>query len=152
MTDVKEEEPLLLKTVPEQVSSKWEIFAPLLEKSLPPTVTNRRLRMANVLRAILMEELQVWVFVDENQVERYIMSTTIRTDKVSLGKDLLVYSFTSLGQVEPRYVKQGVEVLKKYAKGNGCQSIIAYSADERVTRFFEGLGGSANYKLMQMRV
>lgn len=152
MTNVKEEEHLLLKILPEQVSERWEVFAPLIEKSLPPTVTNRRLRMSNVLRSILTEDLVVWVFYDQQRQERYVVTTIVRTDEVTLGKDLLIYSFTGLGQVTPDEVMEGIEVLKKYAKDNGCKTIIAYSADDRVVQFLENQGASANYKLIQMEV
>lgn len=152
MTDVKEEEHLLLRILPEQVSQLWDKFAPLIEKSLPPTVTNRRQRMANVLRSILMDDLVVWVYFNSEGRERYVTTTLVRTDKVTLGKDLLIYSFTSLGQITPEQAMNGVEVLKKYARGNDCKSIIAYSADERVVEFLESKGASANYKLIQMEV
>lgn len=152
MTDDREEEHLLLRILPEQVSAKWDKFAPLIAKSLPPTVTNRRQRMANVLRSILMDDLVVWVYLDEQKRERYVMTTLVRTDEVTLGKDLLVYSFTSLGQITPKQAMDGVEVLRKFAKGNDCKSIIAYSADERVVKLLESEGASANFKLIQMEV
>lgn len=152
MTKDKDEGPLLLRTLPEQVSKRWDKFAPLLEKSLPPTVTARRQRMANVLRAILTEDLQVWVYYNEQSQERYVVSTQIKVDEISLGKDLLIYSFTSIGQITPREVRVGLEVLAEYARGNGCNSIIAYSADDRLVKFAESEGAKANYKLIQIEV
>lgn len=152
MTNAKLEEPLLLKILPEQVSDNWEQFAPLIEKSLPPTVLQRRQRMANVLRAVLMEDLVVWVYYDQNQNERYVASTVIRTDKVSLSKSLLIYSFTSLGQLQPKQLWSGIEKLKKYAEGNDCNNLIAYTADENVKEFLSETGVDIQFSLAQIRI
>lgn len=153
MTTDKEEAFLLLKILPEQVSDKWEVFAPLIELSLPPTVYNRRLRMANVLRSVLVGELQVWIYIDEQKNERFIMSTVEQLDRVSLSKSLLIYSFTSLvGQLKPIELERSFEKLKTYAKSIKCQSIIAYVDDVRVKKFLESNGAKANFSLIQMEI
>ena len=152
MIDDKQKEPMLLRILPEQVSDNWDRFAPLLEKSLPPTVTNRRLRMSNVLRSILMEDLSVWIYYDEDRKERYVLSTVVREDKVTLGRDLLIYTFTSLGQVSTKEVITGFEVIKKYARGNDCNMILAYTSNKRITNFFDNLGAETSFNLIQMEV
>lgn len=152
MTDDNVEEPLLLRMLPEQVSQYWDRIAPLIEKSMPPTVTHRRLRMSNVLRAILMDELVVWVYIDENRNDRYVATTTIWEDPITLGKDLMIYTFTSIGQARPQDVENGLEKLKIYARGEDCGMILAYTANPQVSRFFESLGGSTDYDLLQMRL
>lgn len=153
MTDVKEGEPLLLKTLPEQVSDNWDKFAPLIEQSLPPTVLNRRQRMANVLRSILMEELVVWVYIDSEKRERYVVSTQIRTDDIVLGKDLLIYSFTALGPLDSwEDIAVGFRTLKKYAKGNDCRNILAYVVDPSVKKILKRQGADVRFTLAQIEV
>lgn len=152
MTSDRHEEPLLRKMLPEQVSKYWDAYAPLIEKSLPPTVHQRRQRMANVLRAVLMEDLVVWVYLDKQGKERYVTTTVVRTDEVSLAKNLLIYSFTSLGQLAPRELMFGFNKLGIYADGNGCNSIIAYVNDEKVKKFLGNQGVHIDYTLAQIDI
>lgn len=152
MTVDRDEDFLLLKMLPEQVNELWHNFAPLIAQSLPPIVYNSRLRMANVLRSILMEELEVWVYYDENKQERYVVSSLIRTDPVSLGKDFLIYSFTSLGQIVPKHFENGLGVLKKYARANNCDVITAYVSDERIEQFLVSQGADNEFNLIQIEV
>jgi len=152
MTTDKQEEYLLLKMLPEQVSDSWEKFAPLIEKSLPPVVADRRKRMSNVLRAILKEELIVWVYYDSNENERYVTTTQIRTDEISLSKNLLIYSLTGLGKVNPTEITNGIKTLKRYAKGNGCNTIIGYVNDLGIMRLLEQQGADAEFAFLQLEV
>lgn len=138
--------------LPEQVSADWNTFAPLIEISLPPVVFDRRLRMSNVLRSILMEELEVWVYYDIPVQTKYVLSTLIRTDPVSLGKDLLIYSFSSLGQMREEEFKNGLEKLKKYARANDCDAITAFVEDSRIEKFLVSQGAKNDYSLIQIEV
>lgn len=152
MIDDKLEEFFLLKMLPEQISDKWEEFAPLIEMSLPPAVNRRRQRMANVLRSILLEELEVWCYWDKQKSLRYVVSTYVQVEPVSLSRDLLIYSFTSLGSLDIQELVRGFEVLKKYAESRGCYAILAYVDDARVMQVLERIGGKGNFTLMQMEV
>lgn len=152
MTSDTQEEQLLLRMLPEQVSDKWNLFAPLIEKSLPPTVVNGRRRMANVLRSVLMDELVVWVYQGrESEEAKYVVTTLERTEPVSLTKDLLIYSFTGLGgHIRPDEVQDGFSKLAKYAKSRGCLSIVAYANEQRIIDFLVANGAKADYSFIQI--
>lgn len=151
MIDDKQEEFLLTRLIPEEVSSNWEKFAPIIDLSLPPTVINSRLKMANILRSILLEDLVVWLG-SRNQEELFILTTQIREDKISLTKNLLIYSFTALKTLTKKEVMEGFLLLNKYAKAMKCESIIAYVENERIIKFFESINAETSYTLTQMKV
>lgn len=116
-------------------------------------VTKRRLRMANVLRSILMEELTVWMYWDENKYERFVMSTYVQTDPVSLVKDLVIYSFTGINEVRPLDFIRSLEVIKKYAQGKDCSSILAYTSDPQMKKVLERvMNADVRFSLAQMEV
>lgn len=138
--------------LPEQVSENWDKFAPALERSLPPIVYDRRLRMSNVLFSVLKEELEVWVYYDEKNRERYVVSTYIRTDPISFSKDFLIYSFTSLGEMVPKHFEQGLAVLSKYARSNDCECITAFVQDKRIAKFLKTQGADISFNLAQLEV
>lgn len=151
MTVDTQEEQLLLRMLPEQVSDKWDIFAPLIEKSLPPTVVNGRRRMANVLRSILMDELVVWVYQNHSGTEvKYVVTTLERVEPVSLTKDLLIYSFTGLGVASPADVQDGFSKLAKYAKSRNCLSMVAYANEKRIIDFLVANGAKADFSFIQI--
>jgi len=108
--------------------------------------------MANVLHAILKEDLVAWIYYDKDRNERYLATTQLRTDEVSLVTDLLIYSFTSLGQIDQRHIINGFKTFSKYARANDCRAIIAYSANDKLVELLKHLGASANYKLIQVEV
>ena len=151
MTEDKQEGYTLLKMLPEQVSNNWDFLAPYLELSMPPMVMQRRARMANVLRAVLVEDLIVWGFWDKDKNLKYVLSTVVQTDKVSLVKDLLIYSFTSVdGQIGLHHLKIGIEILQKYAKNLDCLSILAYVDEPTIKAALERMGGKSNFNLIQI--
>lgn len=151
MTTDTQEELLLQRMLPEQVADHWNFFAPVIEKSLPPTVVNGRQRMANVLRSVLLDELVVWSYGSKEEL-KYVISTVERVDPVSLTKDLLIYSFTGLGHVLPRDLTEGFRLLSRFGKSRGCLSIVAYVDEPRVRKFLESQGAKADFTLIQMEV
>lgn len=151
MTTDTQGELLLQRMLPEQVADHWNFFAPVIERSLPPTVVNGRQRMANVLRSILMDELVVWSYGNLEEL-RYVVTTLERTDPVSLTKDLLIYSFTGFGRVRPVDLREGFTLLSRFGKSRGCLSIIAYVDEPRVQKFLESQGARTDFTLVQMEV
>lgn len=138
--------------LPEVVSDNWGFFAPLIEKSLPPVITNRSTRMANVLKSILTEELVVWSYYDKHENLKYVTTTQVREDPIVLAKDLLIYTFSSLGAVNTTEAYNGFEVLKKFARSRDCGSMIAYVIDPRIVQFLTSQGINMKSKVMQIEL
>lgn len=149
MTSDTQEEFLFLKLSPEVISENWDVYGTVLEQSLP-TKTHRL--MANVLKAILVDDLIVWQYTDAEDNPKYITTTCLYSDTVAVTRNLLIYSFTSLGDVKPQEVMNGFEKLKVFAKAHECDAIVAFVGNPRVKKFLESLGANCSLSFMQVEI
>lgn len=144
---------MLVRLIPDQVERRWERFAPAIAKSLPPTVSNTKRGMVNILEAILLEKLVVWIITDEDQEQIFgIVTTHLRYEEISKTRSLLIYSYTSFSGMHYTYFNDALETLEKYAISESCYSIIAYTKNEQIANFFENKGADTDNTLIEMEV
>lgn len=144
---------MLIRLIPDKVEEKWEYFAPAIVRALPPTVGGTKRTMVNILEAILLENLVVWIITGENQEKVLgIVTTKLDYEEVSKTRNLVIYTFTSFGETHYTLMKDALETLKKYAISENCTHIEAYTANERLENFLEEMGFYNNYNLMELEV
>lgn len=144
---------MLIRLIPDQVEERWERFAPAIARALPPTVSGTKRAMVNILEAILLEKLVVWIITDEDQERIFgIVTTKLDYEEVSKTRNLLIYTFTSFGETHYTQMKDAIKTLKKYAVSENCTYIEAYTANERLMNFLEETGFYNNYNLMELEV
>lgn len=143
---------MLIRLLPEQVNENWEVIAPLISLGQDPEVGQSRQGMVNVLRAILMEQLVCWAYVEDKKFI-FLLCTQIRTDKVTLDRQLLIFSFTSIREVSNRILKRTFAILTKYARSNDCRTIIGYVDNEQLTNLYvREFNANADYKFVEVPV
>lgn len=150
-----DEEYLVLKVLGQQVADSWDRVGGLIELSMPPLVNpeDRSLLMSKVLYSILIGELDVWISYDKDKNDRAVFSTRVQVEPVTRIRDLLVYSFTALSKdLRVWEMEKIFEVLSKYARAMGCNSIIAYSDNDKVVDFLASQGADVSYKLIKFEV
>lgn len=143
---------MLVPLVPEQVSKQWDFFAPIIAASLPPQIAFSFKGMSNVLRAILVEDMVVWAYYNDEDDLEFVMTTTVVDDKVTYIRSLLIYSFASVGHVRKSYMREVFDTLSKYCKAVKCDSVIAYSNKEPINKFLETMGADISNRLIVMEV
>ena len=142
---------MLVETRPEFVSDNWDFFAEALGKSLAPTIRNTTQGMSAVLKSILKGNLKVWMY-DNDGFNNFILSTVVREDPVTKQRVLLIYSLTAFFQIKPNAWKDAFRTLKKEAKAYGCESVIAYSANQKILDYMESQGANVSFTLIEMEV
>jgi len=105
--------------------------------------------MANILKSILLEELVVWAFMVKDVGTKYLVSTSLFIDPITGTRDLLIYSFSGLGEVKQTDIMIGLRKLMKYAKNNKCTGIVAFVHDVDVKRFLARVGFSTETHFMR---
>ena len=143
---------MLVKLIPEQVSDNWDILAPYFADSLPPIVKYTREGMANILRAVLFEDLHVFIYYNEDDEAQYIVSACIQSDVVVLQRRLVVYTVSAVRDMNAKLWEDGLDSLKKFARSENCHSIVAYSANEQITKFLGSRGANTKYTLIDIEV
>jgi hypothetical protein len=101
-----------------------------VEESLPPVVGQHSDRMQNILRAVLTEDVTVWVSAekrnDKNTITGIVLTSFV-FDGISGTKSLLIYCVYGYGDALSESWTSGVETLRKFAKVNECHRMIGYT-------------------------
>lgn len=143
---------MLIRLLPEQVSTNWSKLAPLISVGLNPAIGYSRQGMVNVLRAILLESLVCWAYEDDGKFI-FLLVTQVKKDEVTLDRQLLIWSFASIREISNRMFKDAFASLSRFAKSNSCRSIIGYVADDRFVDFYVNeFGASADFKFVEVEI
>lgn len=141
---------MLIHLQPEQVSKHWEVLAPFIGVSVPANMTGKD-GMASVLRAALLERMQVWVYQDGERMA-FIVSTAMTSDPVTGVKWLLIYSLSAVSEVKKDMWSDAFETLKKFAKSRGAVAIRAYSDDKRIIKYVASQGANTGSTLIEFPI
>lgn len=150
-------EHILKMATGEQVARHWGVIGTGIKETAPDYFLDDGDSLNNVLQSLMSGRMQCWVAMSKNGRSGFdpygIVITHITHDVFSGVKNLLVicmFSFRS-NVVDPTIYIKGLDVLKKFAKHNGCKSIIAYTRLEKLAQFVERtLGGDAGQRLISI--
>lgn len=135
---------MLIRLLPDQIGKRWDVIGYAIENALPPDIVNDPESMNNILLALLEEKLLCWVYHDKTRI-RAIVTTQIMEDIASKQKRLLLYTAYTFGKLDSSGWIDGLEALRKYARSEGCNSIIAYTKLEYMANLSKRIGGKADY-------
>lgn len=140
---------MLIRLLPEQIAFRWNIVKKAIVEASPPYADTSHEAMNNVLMSLLNGSLQCWISVMEGKTDA-IVTTCIEEDIHSKTKNLLIYSLYGLEKLTGRSWIEGLETLKKYALGEGCEAIIAITKEEKIARVVERFGGDASWRYLRI--
>ena len=146
---------MLVMLLPDQISSKWNIIKRGIEVSVPPTITSSPKVMNNILMGLLEGSAQCWVeyeVVKEKSIVYGFLITTVMEDFLSGVRNLLIYSLYGARPIDDDIWVRGLITLRKYAKANNCEKVIAYSNIERIEEIVRSLGGKVEWKFISFPV
>ena len=144
---------MLIKLRPEQVEEGWDLFAPLIQKAIPPQIAVREGGLANILRAILAEEATAWVEVDLDKGAKALIITTVDYEPVIGARRLVIWSLTIFGDPgDVKDWKEAITTLKKHARGLGCKYILSFVNDKKYARYLSMVGAEFDSTLMTFEV
>jgi len=132
--------------MPDQISNYWEDIRAGMNEALPPGAPDRDQRL---LAKMLGGIVQVWISYYRGQDEEPIVDgavlTTVVEDRVHDSRSLLIYALWAIDETHYNTWQEGMEAMKKYAKGRMCNRVIGYTDEEKVLSLVEALGGEARY-------
>ena len=145
---------MLTHLLPEQVADFWDIIKYALEESLPPIAGESPDKMNRVLSAALSGSLDVWASYTKEEVNKFegIVTTQFLYDDASNAKNLLIYSIYGYEKINRSSWFQGLDTLVKYAKGNNCNQIIAYSSIKDIIDTAKTLGANTEFTLLSFNL
>ena len=141
---------MLIRLLPEQVSEGWDYIGPVLSVGLPPMQQASAHTMVAMLESILKEESVVWAVMEDAQHALALILTTIYRDPIGKQPYLLIYAFTSLGNLSEEQWKESLDTLRDYAIRLKVESILAYTSNKTIAKMcVDRLGASADFILLE---
>jgi hypothetical protein len=142
---------MLICLQPDQVAKFWDLIKLSIEKSAPPIV-KRKPDTNRFLEAAYNGVLQVWV--ERNDVGEVVcvLTTAVTEDFCSGGKNLVIYSLYSVGEITRDSWVNGYNTIKEFARSKGCDNVVGYTTEEVVKRLARFFGGDASFTYVMMEV
>ena len=143
----------LLKATPDQICQHWLFIRDSLMMQMPIGVKPSELVLANIQQALLAGRLHCWFLlnVDNNSVLG-VCTTTVTEDTISGVRNLLIYSVLAMDPIPTKVWAYCYKVMQVFAKGAGCQHVIACTRNKRVLRLVKMLGGSEDNRFIELEV
>lgn len=120
---------------------------------MPPTMREAEGKdvLNNAYEALLKDTMHCWVLSEGNTVYA-IATTTFTQDKCAGVKSLLVYSLFGFKNIPRNLWKEGIEAIRSFARGKGCDMISAFTSNKRVLQIAEELGGNTEEVLIKFKL
>lgn len=137
---------MIIRLTPYQIPKLWEAikFAATAsrvidERDLQPT-------LVRLLADLLSDKAQCFVRLSEDRRLRTIQITKLTEDVVT-GQRILYLAFTYAFEKTPEEAwTEGIELIKEYARKQGCVAIGTMSYNKRVWEICESLGFRENIR------
>lgn len=146
---------MLTKLLPDQISQFWDIIKYAIEQSLPPIVGDHPDKMNRILTAAISGRIDCWAsYVRSEEINKFegIVLTKVIYDDASDTRNLLIYCVYGYESVQNDSWLSGIKSLVKYAKGKGCNQIIAYSELPHIVDILSKLGADTKFTFISFNV
>lgn len=139
----------VLRLLPNQIAKHWDTIKAGIAQALPPMVAYKPGVMGRILRALLAGELQCWVLYEKRDGRNLsivgVATTQICADPCSGTKNLLIYSLYGHRRFSGDLWKDIIEAASNFARANGCQKMVAYTAHPVVLQAVKRAGWDTQY-------
>jgi len=141
---------MVVKLMPRDIVTRWDAIVYGIDQSLPPYVYRTSNTFSDILHRLLLDDMQCWALTSSPSVEDIdaIATTFVSKDAVTENKALIIYTLYAYNSVTGERWKEGIEALKKYAKGRDCSVLSSYTTNKRVTQISALTGGETHNYLM----
>lgn len=142
---------MLVKLLPEQVAEGWDSLWFGISQALPPIAKNKPMTRTRVLQSLLEMKSECWVNAEDGKINAVLL-TTVSEDELSGTRTLLLYALFGYAKITGSDYVEAVELLLRYAKSKGCDTVSAYTNSELLKKIAMKLGGSAEYSLIEFPI
>ena len=139
---------MLLLLMPDQIHAYWEDIKEGMHKAVPQSVSDRD---AKVLQKLLIGTMQAWVSYRKEEDKVVVDGAVITAfvdDQVHETRNLLLYCLWAIAETHQSTWAEGMEALRKFARGKGCNRVVSYSELENMIGLCRFTGGEARYTFL----
>ena len=147
---------MLVKLVPEQISQNWKAYIePAIKGSVPLDLLTSKVKLVNILEALLSGSMDCWWSVVEHGGEKQVLAciiTTIVQDFDTKTKILRIFSLYGFTDIPVGEWQQGLRTILAYAKASSCELIDGFTENPSIISFVKALGGDTRYTYIVVEV
>lgn len=143
---------MAVRVLPHRIPIIWEAikFAAveadgIREKDIPVYLTN-------LLHSLLSDRAQCFVNIDDEGKLESLAITRILVDEVTGEKSLAVNALYGFIKVSMDKWQAGIDLIRDYAKKNGCKKVLACSNNAKVFEIVENIGFKDYFRHFVMEV
>lgn len=123
---------MFVKLLPNQIPSLWEQIKFAIVSADRIEEGARESYLINTLHALLSDQAQCYVRVDEQRLLQAVVITRFIKDEMTGDRTLLIQSLYSFQTVPEDIWITDMNTVEALAINSGCKKIMAYSNNERV--------------------
>lgn len=143
---------MLIKLLPDQISTQWKVIRYAIEEALPPISFGAEDRSDRILMKLLKGDMHCWVSMDRDQQQMNAILTTMFTGDPVLGvRNLLLYSLYGMGFGKKDF-SSGMLTLYRFAEANNCNRIVGYTDNPEIIKMVERIKGEARYRFVSVPI
>lgn len=145
----------LLKLEPEQITRLWPSIAPGIQETIAPTAGDGMKMLNAVLAKLLSGEMRLWIITKTTEADLrkntlYAHLTTIPAHDWCTGnQNLMICSYYGWEKVPPKLFAEAWGKMREYARAMGCESVIAFTRNERVKEMAGELGWDTSVTFLE---
>jgi len=104
--------------------------------------------MLSILSSFITGRLHCWIITnDETNAITGILTTAVIPEPITNQRSLLIYTISTVDGGELRAVIRDFQRLVEFAKSVGCEKIMAYTANPRISSLMKRLGWDVSFTL-----
>ncbi len=136
----------------ESIAASWPKLRDKIEGALPPISYESPDRSNKILESLLSGRLHCLVLYEAGKGVTGIVVVDFMTHFDSDHRTMFIYTLHGTGIATGKDWVEMIGLIKGYAKSQGCRDIAALSKSPSVIKIAQILGGSADYRLIQLEV
>lgn len=140
-----------IKITPEQIMHYWNYLRDCIEEALPPYIKNNPESFIKIQENLLIGKMECFIGIEGSQTYA-VAITQVVFDECTNTKNLLLFSLNVIQEKNKEIWVEGLEFLKRYAKGKGCFKLIAYSLNPNAIGIAAKLGGDVETRILMFDV
>mgnify|MGYP000856885733 CR=1 FL=1 len=127
---------MLVRILPVQTSDYWDLIKGDIAASMPPIADWGPYDPNQVLYALMVGAMHLWVFTDKEQTPKGFITTSILKDVSGVGT-LMIYNVIVVKNDAKGDWEADYKTLKDFALSRGCAKIGAFVANRKILDLLE---------------
>jgi hypothetical protein len=143
---------MFIRLLASQIPDVWEQIKFVATKVDNVNSNDAPLYLNRLLSMLLSDKAQCFVRLDENRQLIALVITLITIDEITGVKALLIKCLYSFQGVQIDEWAKDLDVIKVFARSNGCLKITTFSNSQRVFEIAQEIGFIERYRSFGMEV